>query len=335
VIALCKCGAESRLSAEGAAAGMAVSSSGPMHVRLDPGSCRGRDLEELCFAHSVLLDDVEVTAPSGRAMVSTLCDHFCASAKTERFSRPWPLLAWEATGEGAPLRLLRLEGLLVADVKVRMARVARLAGHDEPPHPCRERGLFVFRDAPGHAFVARDRVFLGQRRMRDDPGAPSRSYLKVEEAYAILGVEPQAGERVADLGAAPGGWSYSAARRGARVVAVDNGAMKGAAAEHPEVEHLTADGFVFRPDRGKRFGWLFCDMVEDPHRVLALVEKWVSSAWCEKFIVNLKMGRAEAVPMVSTLKPPDHPLRRMCRTLVCRELYHDRDEVTLMGVVKQ
>jgi 23S rRNA (cytidine2498-2'-O)-methyltransferase len=335
VIALCKCGAEPRLAAECKAAGLTLVGQGVCHVLLKSSSAPAAVLEQLCFAHTVLLDDLEVAAPTGRAMVSALCDHFCASAKTERFSKPWPLLAWEASGEGAPLRVPRLEELLVADVKARMARVAKLASHDEPPHPCRERGLFVFRDEPGHAWVARERVFLGQRRMRDDPGAPSRSYLKVEEAYAILGAEPQAGESVADLGAAPGGWSYSAARRGARVVAVDNGAMKGAAAEHPDVEHLTADGFVFRPERGRRFGWLFCDMVEDPHRVLALVEKWVSSAWCEKFVVNLKMGRAEAVPMVNMLKLPDHQLRHMCRTLVCRELYHDRDEVTLMGVVRQ
>ena len=68
------------------------------------------------------------------------------------------------------------------------------------------------------AFASTEAFFNGQRRMADDPLAPSRSYLKAEEAYLILGQEPAAGETVADLGAAPGGWSYSAARRGARGV---------------------------------------------------------------------------------------------------------------------
>ena len=53
--------------------------------------------------------------------------------------------------------------------------------------------------------------------MADNPAAPSRSYLKIEEAYGILGREPAQGETVADLGAAPGGWSFSAAKRGAKV----------------------------------------------------------------------------------------------------------------------
>ena len=44
-----------------------------------------------------------------------------------------------------------------------------------------------------------------------------------------MGLEPMPGERVCDLGAAPGGWSYSAAKRGASVVAVDNGPLKGGA----------------------------------------------------------------------------------------------------------
>ena len=37
-----------------------------------------------------------------------------------------------------------------------------------------------------------------------------------EEAFVVLRQEPAADESVCDLGAAPGGWSYSAAKRGAR-----------------------------------------------------------------------------------------------------------------------
>src|SRR5690606_25054254 len=104
----------------------------------------------------------------------------------------------------------------------------------------------------------------GQRRMADDSLAPSRSYLKVEEAYVVLGREPAAGETVVDLGAAPGGWSYSAAKRGAQVIAVDNGPLKGGALDHPRIEHRREDAFGFRPPGGRAFDWLFCDLVEDP-----------------------------------------------------------------------
>ena len=80
------------------------------------------------------------------------------------------------------------------------------------------RGLFVFFADFGRVFAAREAWLGGQRRMADDDAAPSRSYLKVEEAYIVLGREPAAEETVVDLGAAPGGWSYSAAKRGARVI---------------------------------------------------------------------------------------------------------------------
>lgn len=86
--------------------------------------------------------------------------------------------------------------------------------------------------------------------MADDDAAPSRSYLKVEEAYIVLGREPQAGETVVDLGAAPGGWSYSAAKRGATVVAIDNGPLKGGAFGNQLITHRLEDAFKFQPPAG-------------------------------------------------------------------------------------
>src|SRR5205085_3415482 len=99
----------------------------------------------------------------------------------------------------------------------------------------------------GRAFIAREAFVHGPRRMADDDLAPSRSYLKVEEAYVVLGREPQPGETVCDLGAAPGGWSYSAAKRGAQVIAIDNGPLKGGALDRPLIEHRREDAFKFSP----------------------------------------------------------------------------------------
>jgi len=65
-----------------------------------------------------------------------------------------------------------------------------------------------------------------------------------------------------DLGAAPGGWTWQLAQRGLRVVAVDNGALKGAVAEDPRVTHVRADGLTFRPR--KPVDWVTCDIVESP-----------------------------------------------------------------------
>ena len=75
-----------------------------------------------------------------------------------------------------------------------------------------------------------------------------------------------------DLGAAPGGWTWQLVQRGLKVIAVDNGPLKGAAAEHPAIKHLRQDGFRFRPQRP--VDWLVCDMVEQPQRVATLMTEW-------------------------------------------------------------
>jgi len=165
--------------------------------------------------------------------------------------------------------------------------------------------------------------------MANDAAAPSRSYLKVEEAYGLLGREPAAGDEVVDLGAAPGGWSYSAARRGARVVAIDNGPLKGGALGHPAIEHRREDAYRFAPASGAVNRWLFCDMVDDPHHVLeAIVEPWVAGRACRWLVVNLKFGRADVLALLDAAR---RCLQPHCRQLVARHLFHDREEFTLVG----
>ncbi|MDE2490233.1 MAG: rRNA methyltransferase, partial [Elusimicrobia bacterium] len=208
-------------------------------------------------------------------------------------------------------------------LRAKMSRVAKLAVRGRPA-PGRARGLFVYAADFERLFAAREGFFRGPRRMADDPQAPSRSYLKAEEAYAVLGREPAPGETVADLGAAPGGWSYSAARRGARVIAVDNGPMKGGG-RHPGIVHRAEDAFKFAPEAP--VDWLFCDMVEDPERVAALLEGWLSRGWCRRFVVNLKFARRDPLPLLRRARG----LGRLCADLKVRHLYHDREEITLVG----
>ena len=196
------------------------------------------------------------------------------------------------------------------------------------------RGLFVWFTDFGRAFAGRDAWRNGQRRMADDPKAPSRSYLKLEEAYGILGCEPVTAETVCDLGAAPGGWSYSAAKRGARVVAVDNGPLKGGALEHPGIDHRREDAFGYVPPHGESFDWLFCDLVESPQHVLkSIVEPWLARGWCRRFVVNLKLGRVDPLALLAELGSPTSPFTLHGSDVRFRHLYHDRDEVTVTGRV--
>ncbi|MBI3564909.1 MAG: rRNA methyltransferase [Elusimicrobia bacterium] len=278
---------------------------------------------ELCFAHLTLLEPKELTGKSVNAIAWAAADFFAESARTERFEGPWPLVLEEAGLPGLPRRAKPVEEQCFARLKAKMSRVAKLAVRERPaPGPA--RGLFAYMTGFDRVWVSREAIAWGQRRMADDPQAPSRSYLKAEEAYRVLGAEPAPGETVADLGAAPGGWSYSAARRGALVTAVDNGPMK-AGGLHPGISHRMEDAFKFVPERP--VDWLFCDMVEDPSRIADLLEGWLTRGWCRRFVVNLKFGRVDPLPLLRRAER----LRPLCAVLKARHLFHDREEFTLVG----
>jgi 23S rRNA (cytidine2498-2'-O)-methyltransferase len=158
--------------------------------------------------------------------------------------------------------------------------------------------------------------------------------LKVEEAYVVLGQDPTVGETVVDLGAAPGGWSYSAAKRGAHVIGLDNGPMKGGALDHELIEHRCEDAFRFFAPAGTTYDWLFCDMVEEPHHVIQhILEPWLAGKWCRQFVVNLKFGRVDALRLLEELRDSASPLSKYAPETRIRHLYHDREEFTLVGRV--
>ena len=166
--------------------------------------------------------------------------------------------------------------------------------------------------------------------------APSRSTLKLAEAIEVFmgGGEQsrllRSGMTAVDLGAAPGGWTWQMVKRGIRVIAVDNGPMKGVLGNHPLVQHLRQDGFKFSPP--KKVDWLICDMVEKPAKVATLIGTWFVSGWCKHSIFNLKL------PMKQRVTALDAALGEIRTRLeeegisykmIAKQLYHDREEVTV------
>ena len=339
VFHICKPGSESLCARELKGEGSEVLEAGPGWIRCGPLPDERALLSEpfgpagLCFPVVSILDAADLHAGSVNAQAAALARRFWEAHRGERLETRW----WfELTGPPdreltARLRSVRRE--LKKRLTRQAPRVARLAMTDIPETPAVQRGFAVwFHDfeklTAGGRFC-----HWGQRRMRDDRAAPSRSFLKVEEAYAVLGQAPTAGETVADLGAAPGGWSFSAARRGARVIAVDNGPLKGGARDHPLIEHAPVDAFRFRPPAGQRFDWLFCDLIENPERVLTeILLPWLVKRWCRRFVVNLKTGKADPVRLARELRRPGpaSPLSH-CAEFRVRHLYHDREEITCVG----
>ncbi len=166
--------------------------------------------------------------------------------------------------------------------------------------------------------------------------APSRSYLKLAEAFEVFLDKAEQAQwlksdmTAIDLGAAPGGWTWQLVQRGLKVIAVDNGPLKGAAVSHPSIKHLRQDGFSFRPQRP--VDWLVCDMVEQPQRVATLMTEWFVGGLTQRAIFNLKLPMKKRVvalnaaldSMRSTLNAKGIRYR-----METKQLYHDREEVTV------
>ncbi len=235
-------------------------------------------------------------------------------------------LAGLARSFGNALRpALRKAGLLAAQDNDRLPRL----------HVC-----FVDGD---HAFLAagdpRDSAPwpLGIPRLKLLPDAPSRSALKLEEALLVLLSSDERerllrpGMRAADLGAAPGGWTWVLARQNLQVTAVDNGPLRQHVIDTGLVQHLRADGFSWHP--AKPLDWLVCDMVEQPSRVAARMAEWFREGWCRHAIFNLKL------PMKKRWQETRQCLERFEAeagkplTVRARQLYHDREEITVFATI--
>lgn len=203
--------------------------------------------------------------------------------------------------------------------------------------------LHVFFIAPGHCYAGysypknNSPFFMGIPRLKFPADAPSRSTLKLEEAFHVFIPADEWEERLAggmyavDLGASPGGWTYQLVKRSMMVIAVDNGPMDRALIESGQVTHYREDGFKYRPHRNNIY-WLVCDMVEKPQRVAALMADWLVNGWCREAIFNLKLPMKKRYEQVmDNLALINETLQAggINTQIQARQLYHDREEVTV------
>ncbi|MCL9782785.1 23S rRNA (cytidine(2498)-2'-O)-methyltransferase RlmM [Vibrio sp. S4M6] len=211
--------------------------------------------------------------------------------------------------------------------------------NDNPSKPV----LHICFVAPGHCYVGysypknNSPFFMGIPRLKFPADAPSRSTLKLEEAFHVFIPKEEWDVRLAsgmwgvDLGACPGGWTYQLVKRSMFVHAVDNGMMADGLMETGQVKHHQEDGFKFEPAK-KNVTWLICDMVEKPSRVAQLMGEWLIKGWAKEALFNLKLpmkGRYdEVLEDIENLRYflIEHGVKFK---LQAKHLYHDREEVTV------
>lgn len=176
----------------------------------------------------------------------------------------------------------------------------------------------------------------GILRLKFPPSAPSRSTLKLEEAWHWFVPKRdwhekiESGRTAVDLGAAPGGWTWQLVNRNMFVTAVDNGPMSPELMESGQVDHRREDAFTFKPN--KPVDMLVCDVVEKPSQVTELMAKWAVNRWSSILIFNLKLPMKQRFAEVEAcLEQLQTHLEHASLSfkLEAKHLYHDREEITV------
>ena len=182
---------------------------------------------------------------------------------------------------------------------------------------------------------------MGIKRLRFPKEAPSRSTLKLEEAFKTMLTESEQakylknGMMAVDLGACPGGWTWQLVNRGIRVSAIDNGAMDKKLMDTGLVKEIKADGFKYLPE--KPVDWLVCDMVERPMHITRLMTRWLADGHCKYVAFNLKLPMKKRYDMVMECKKyisTELDKLNYSYKIKIKHLYHDREEVTCIVLLK-
>lgn len=231
----------------------------------------------------------------------------------------------------------RLEGIWNTVVRLGKKIAPDLEKRFRPPHRLKPGGLVIQILLTNEGlWFSHEKVETmlnprpgGFTRQRFDALAPSRSYMKMEEALDRMPDQPLPGERVIDLGAAPGGWTYAFLKRGCHITAVDHGPMK--LPPHQEswgtVKHVRENGITYEP--GVDVDWLVADMLIAPGVALGLIRRWLSTGRARRIVCNIKLPQEQPYQSV---KPVEQLLSNQTKyAWSIKQLYHDRREVTVMA----
>ncbi len=299
-------------------------------------------LRQLVFERQRLIAPLLVPTEALKPLTDATAGLMLGPAATEKPLWTAHLLTVDDDNEAADGTSLpkRLEGIWGAAVRLARKTAPDLEKRYRPPQRIKPDGVVI------QALLGRDGCRIsheragtmvqsvpgGILRMKWDDAAPSRSYLKMEEALAVMPVAPAAGERVIDLGAAPGGWTYAFVKRGCTVIAVDHGPMKLPPAQSGwgTVEHRKENGITFSPPHDwPSVDWLVGDMLIAPGVALGLLRRWLDPGLARRIVCNIKLPQEQPY---AAIKPVEALLAGQRRyTWIMRQLYHDRREITVMA----
>ena len=165
----------------------------------------------------------------------------------------------------------------------------KVAAFPLPKQPKPRRG-FILRDEQTMLVAGWcDRPFADGivRFTEDRENPPSRAYMKIWEAFTLLGEWPKPGEGVLELGAAPGAWTWTFANLGADVFSIDKAPLDPRIDAMPNVHHSQESAFGLEP-ADFQVQWLCSDIICYPERLINLINRWDNHPTCQRFIITIK-----------------------------------------------
>ncbi len=120
----------------------------------------------------------------------------------------------------------------------------------------------------------------------------SRAYLKMAEAVAWSRLPIRSGDRVVEIGSAPGGAAQRLLDIGLSVVGIDPAEMDPRVLAHPRFEHWRGKSSAIKRRRYAAFQWLTADMNVAPNYTLDAVEDVVEypTSRLQGLILTLKLS---------------------------------------------
>lgn len=131
--------------------------------------------------------------------------------------------------------------------------------------------------------------------IEDKINPPNRAYLKLWEALTLLEKKPRPCDRVLDLGASPGGWTYVMQSLGAKVTSVDKSPLDPKIARLPNIQYLQESAFAIDPLKLEHtYDWVLSDVACYPDRAYQLINRWIASGKAKQLIFTIKLqGKIE------------------------------------------
>ena len=176
----------------------------------------------------------------------------------------------------------------------------------------------------------------GARRFAQTPEQISRAEFKLLEALEVFGLHLPSHGRALDLGAAPGGWTRLTLEAGLHVVAVDPARLDARLTQQKGLDHYCgyAEDYLEEAVRKRyRFDVIMNDMRMDARDAARLLVKASSCLKSDGFVLSIfKLPHATLqMNPVITLKEALNILKQRYRVVQSRQLFHNRQEVTVVA----